>query len=366
LPAIALASALVPAIAAARDRSDSVQRLASALAPGASFSVREASSDLSIGRSPDDTVRVVAHKTAEGGTAAEREALLEEIAISLVERDGGLSLGSKIPERGRRTRIGWFFFGFGEHRNTGAHAWIDYEIALPAGAALGVDLASGSLELSGTSGRASIEAASGDIHVADVDGEISISAASAEIRVRDLRGNVRADVVSGDLACERVAGEIAIEFGSGDLSLAAVDGAITVEGTSGDVGVDSSEGPITITLASGDVSVTGGERGLAVRTSSGGVEAHVRGEARGEIDVRTSSGSVALTLDRPVPGAVDLSTASGAIRARGPFAIDSISRADLRGVILGSGDGRVRIGTSSGDIELVAASGETAARGMHR
>ena len=51
---------------------------------------------------------------------------------------------------------------------------------------------------------------------------------------------------------------------------------------------------------------------------------------------------------------LELSTANGSIQVKGPFAIDAVSRSEFRGSLGQGGPPRIAVGTSSGDIAIVA------------
>lgn len=173
-------------------------------------------------------------------------------------------------------------------------------------------------------------------------------AVSADVRVRGLRGTLDVDSVSGDVTIDAeskrisagtVSGDVTVRAPAEDTRVASVSGDITVRGVRGDVRGES---------VSGDLTLSGGAlRKLDLETVSGDLEVDAELAADCEVSVETLSGSVTLTVPKLPDVEVDMETFSGDLT--------SAFAPGVRGKEIhheGSGRGRVKLSSFSGDIEL--------------
>lgn len=187
---------------------------------------------------------------------------------------------------------------------------------------------------------------------------IEVAAVSADIDVRAVRGEQNLRSVSGDIDAEGFAGDIEVETVSGDIELQG-DGetARTVmKSVSGDVSGERIAGELIATSVSGDVGL------IDTRLSSGGFET-VNGDITvrmalmrgGRIDAETVNGDVNFEFDGDLSADFDIDTFNGEIdNCFGPKAERTSKYApgwELR-FAHGGGDGRVRIKTLNGDINI--------------
>jgi DUF4097 and DUF4098 domain-containing protein YvlB len=286
-------------------------------------------------------VEVVARLVAEGSSASESEKLLALLDVAFEangdrvtakarypvdeystihypdprrheEEHGLLSLfgssRSTVRYQGRRVTV------VSGRRKSAPTLFADFEVRVPRGVAVSVHEAAGFVT-------------GGDLHSAvKVDGD------AADVKLRGT-GGVRIHTGSGDVVVRDVDGEARLDTGSGDVTLDGAKGAVELRTGSGDVKAFRVEGDVVIGTGSGDASLT---------------------DVAGKL-VRITTGSGTLTLDH-VTGALELSTGSGDVHGR------ALGRAESLVVDSGSGnvslegdlsDAReIRLGTSSGDVEL--------------
>jgi hypothetical protein len=148
------------------------------------------------------------------------------------------------------------------------YAYIDVNIAIPAGLVIDIDDGSGDITLRDVSGDFSIEDGSGGIEITRVTGNLRINDGSGDIRVEDVTGSVRLEDGSGDLEMSNISADVhVLDDGSGDIRIETVGGNVTIdEDGSGDIRVRNVTGSFeTGDTGSGDVDYSGVEGRVAVR-----------------------------------------------------------------------------------------------------
>lgn len=137
-----------------------------------------------------------------------------------------------------------------------SYAYIDVNIAIPAGLIIELDDGSGDINLTDVSGDFSIEDGSGGIEITRVTGNLRINDGSGDIQVEDVTGSVRVEDGSGDMTLYRISGDVhVLGDGSGDIRIETVGGNVTIEDDgSGDIRVRNVAGSFeTGDTGSGDV-----------------------------------------------------------------------------------------------------------------
>jgi len=148
------------------------------------------------------------------------------------------------------------------------YAYIDVNIAIPAGLVIDIDDGSGDLSVMDVSGDFSIDDGSGGIEIARVTGDVRINDGSGDVRVEEVTGSVRLEDGSGDLELSNISADVhVLGDGSGDIRVATVGGNVTVDDDgSGDIRVRDVMGSFeTGDTGSGDVDYSGVEGRIAVR-----------------------------------------------------------------------------------------------------
>jgi hypothetical protein len=148
------------------------------------------------------------------------------------------------------------------------YAYIDVNIAIPAGLVIDIDDGSGDITLRDVSGNFSIEDGSGGIEITRVTGDVQINDGSGDVRVEEVTGSVRLEDGSGDLELSSISADVhVLGDGSGDIRIATVGGNVTVDDDgSGDIRVRDVMGSFeTGDTGSGDVDYSGVEGRVAVR-----------------------------------------------------------------------------------------------------
>ncbi|RDZ29455.1 DUF4097 family beta strand repeat-containing protein [Lysobacter silvisoli] len=198
----------------------------------------------------------------------------------------------------------------------------DLKVTLPLRADLEIDAVSADVDVTGV--------ASNELSIDSVSGDVNVAAAPREANI---------DSVSGDLTLTLNSAKVSAETVSGDLLLRGrLDGEIDVETVSGQVDVQVRESALR---RFNGTSVSGDLR-LATALASGA-----------EVDLETVSGDVRLHLPRNLSAEVHGQSFSGDLAAPGAQ-IDRPKHGPGSSFEhrYGSGNGRIRLETFSGDATL--------------
>jgi hypothetical protein len=197
---------------------------------------------------------------------------------------------------------------------------VDYEITVPADAAVRTRSGSGDQIIEGIRGNADLQSGSGDLKLANLTGEIRLQTGSGDVRAHDISGAVRGGAGSGDIEVEETGpGDIDLHTGSGNVTVRGIQGALRAEAGSGDITAEGTQGGA-----------------WEIRTGSGTVHIRLPGNAAFDANITTSSGTIDIDapIEMTVQGRVQESrkTVNGKVRGGGP----------LLSVRTGSGDIQVR------------------------
>lgn len=159
---------------------------------------------------------------------------------------------------------------------------LSYEIRVPRGVQVKVDVDSGDVHVAGTDGLIDISSSSGDVKLTDDSGPINVEESSGDVRLTDVGGSARVKSSSGG---------------------------IDASGLTKDVDFDAASGDITAKFASLD-----GVSTVRMRTDSGSITLDVPRNFSARISALTDSGSLDSNLKLPIhehDSGADLSVAVG-------------------------------------------------------
>lgn len=196
---------------------------------------------------------------------------------------------------------------------------IDYEISVPADAAIRTRSGSGDQTVEGTKGNVDVQTGSGNVQLARLTGEIHMQTGSGDVRARQVVGTVHGGTGSGDVEVE--------ESGPGNIDLRTGSGGINARGVQGGFRGDT---------GSGDVTAEGAQSGpWEIHTGSGNVHVRLPSNAAFDADINTSSGSIDV-------GAPIEMTVQGRVQE---------TRRSIHGKVRGGGQ-LLQVRTGSGDIHI--------------
>ena len=296
----------------------------------------------------DDDISVRVLRIAHHHDKAKAEKIANECKVSF--RKDGTTLVIEVDLRSARRHIRDIFGGLvsGDFAND---LEILVKISTPAGLAVKVNTASGDilagglhndLSVEGASsdikiedfvGRGDFRLASGDLYASAVTGDLHLSGASSDFQIEDMKGNLEIICASGDGIVRRVTGQAKLETTSGDLKVFEVDGDLDLETASGDIMAEELDGSVKARSSSGDIRLLG-------LTDPGA-----------SFDILTTSGDALIEVTSGFDGQIEVETSSGDISSDIELTVDNFNDSYLSGRV-GSGSGRIRIITTSGDIKI--------------
>lgn len=328
------------------------ERTASAIPLGVQAVVRveTRSADVHLVLSPDDTVRVLAVKRIQSGTARSAEALLRQVKVTMERQGDQLVLRVREPER-VRARVSVDAGPWRIRRSTE----IELTVAVPARARIEGETARGDFDAVGLTQAVSIVTTAGDVELSQIAGPSRVQCTSGDVTLRDLGQAAIVRVTAGDVDASGVVGGLTVRATSGDVVANNIRGATRIETSTGDVDTHTLAGPVLISTSAGEIVLQDAAAdSLVLETASGDIEA---GLVSGPhyVQIRSSSGTVSLDLPVGTGGLLDLQTGSGSIQVKSAVQVETMNRNRLTGRLGGAGTVAVR--TSSGDITLAATSG---------
>ena len=190
--------------------------------------------------------------------------------------------------------------------------------------------------------RVDMEAVSGNLTATGVGADVDASTVSGNVELRDIGGRANVEAVSGHIRASGIRGGIKVDATSGLITISEVDGEVLVDNTSG-----------TITLTA--------IRSRLVRAESvsGGVRFQGTIEPTGRYDFASHSGSIRLELPASTGAELTLSTFNGSLSSDFPITLDPRSRSSEKRLEfrLGNGGARLSAETFSGSISITRGTG---------
>ena len=317
---LVVATALVPAIAAAQSAKGSFQRTLT-VSGRPDIEVVTGSGRIEVSPGRDGRVEIRGEIRASDDWGWNRLSQL-----SPEERVRRLEANPPVEQNGNTIRIGHI-----DDRDLERGVSISYTLTVPSASLLRSKTGSGSQRIEG------------------VTGDVQSSTGSGSIVAREV-GSLAASAGSGSIQADRVSGAFRATTGSGRIEATGVTGAITAKTGSGGIEVaQTGSGNVDVASSSGTVRVRGVRGALRASTTSGGL--HVQGEPQGDWELTAASGGVHVDLPDSSGFELDASTSSGSIDVGMPISASSTSRRSLRGTVHGGGS-RLTVRTSSGSIDI--------------
>lgn len=301
-----------------------------------------------IGKIDAREVSIRASKMVRAGSENDARQWMEELNYH-VESDGDqILISSEHPRKIGLDRSIWAFI-----RGIKYKAQIEFTIEVPSRFNVAIASASGDVQVTSVGGNAEVYGSSGDVFLKGIGGDALVEVSSGDAEIVDVQGDIRLRASSGDAVVRDAGGSINVEATSGNVQAYGVTGNAEIALASGDFVLERCRGDVATRTASGDGvlrEVSGSVRAVA---GSGNIDMDIRPERMNEYVVHTSSGDVRVVFDSTTDYGflLDVSTASGSIEGDLDIQLEKISRRMLRGVV-GNGQGRLSIETSSGDVVI--------------
>ncbi len=182
---------------------------------------------------------------------------------------------------------------------------------------------------------------------------VELELSSGDVEIRATGGGVRAASQHGDLFCEGARGMIEIKTSAGDVKLRDAQASqIQVEVQHGDIRIERSKGPMKLRAASGDIAAKDVEGNtLSLETVDGDIDLEVSAPFDGSMNIRTVHGDVLVDLAGGSNCNVALNSINGSVSCSAP--LDEMRRSEERITgRLGAGEGTIDISAVSGDVSF--------------
>ncbi len=167
------------------------------------------------------------------------------------------------------------------------------------------------------------------------------------------RCSVTVRTANGDIAVSAVQGNVFIQSASGDVQLHEIEGSVLVKGASSDVEVKRLRGRLGLRTISGDLDVRETElAAFSAGTVSGDLTLDAVLHPGADYEIQSVSGDLDLRLPVDTRAAVEFETISGDFECDLPHQSHRQSRRHRQVTLNGGGDLRLRIRTTSGDVEI--------------
>lgn len=247
----------------------------------------------------------------------------DEFSIAL-----GLS-HSSFEYDGRRYRIS---------SGQGKRVWADLKIRVPARAA-----------------RARFRNLAGLVEAEGLEGTLAFDIGSANLRLRRLSGDLSVAGSSGNVRASEIRGSLVARSSSGDHELEGFDGEeLSLESSSGDVRARRLRaGRVEVETSSGNADFLEADlEEFRGQSSSGDLSLEAAGSRLQEVRAHTSSGNVTLRLPRGASFDAAADQSSGDMEVGFSDGTATHRGDKLVAYRRGSGGTRIRLETSSGDVEI--------------
>lgn len=230
----------------------------------------------------------------------------------------------------------------------------DYTIALPDGMSFYMLNLMGPMKTTDVNADLSLDIASGSVDMNGGKGKSFVDSGSGSVVIRQREGDVLVDTGSGSTDILQIVGNVVVDSGSGSVTLEHITGDVTVDSGSGGVEMDTIAGNLEIDTGSGRVAGTNMSKTetIEIDTGSGGVRLAGDLSDLRRLMIDTGSGGVRLQTSRNLNMELVVDAGSGGVDVDLPDMRDvQKDRNDLRATI-GEGEGRGRIDTGSGGVEI--------------
>ncbi|HKW87271.1 MAG TPA: DUF4097 family beta strand repeat-containing protein [Candidatus Acidoferrales bacterium] len=193
---------------------------------------------------------------------------------------------------------------------------------------------------------------SGDMVISGIQGPATLTTGSGDITADRIGNDTIVKTGSGTVELSDIAGEVEATAGSGDITLNHVQRAARVHTGSGNITVDNPGESASIVAGSGDIQVSNPSGDLRVHTGSGEIDINGSPSASAFWEIQSGSGDVTLDVSSSSNFRFYAHSSDGSIDTSIPINItEKTSSRELRGTV-GSGQARVEVETSSGDIRI--------------
>jgi hypothetical protein len=194
-----------------------------------------------------------------------------------------------------------------------------------------------------------------------VDYEVTIPATAA-LRVSGPFANVSIDGAGADLTVETVRGDVRVRGGNGQISLRSVEGLVSLTDARGRISLYSVnddirgtrlDGVITAEAISGDVVLAGiTSSAVSASTLNGLLRYEGTIQDQGRYALTTHNGNLTIVIPESTNAAVSVATFNGSIDSDLPVSITEVRRGQRFTFTIGNGSARIELESFNGTVYL--------------
>jgi len=284
------------------------------------------------------SVRVVSWEKPEVHVSGELEVNVERVDFEV--RDGRTSIRVVVRD----------------HAHGDVAAYLT--VSAPAVSSIEVDAVSASVNVEDAAPPELERPMRQSVYARSVSGDVEIATWASSVELRSVSGDVSfsgaaetldAETVSGNIQCAG-AHSADVRTTSGGIEVANAD-SVKARSISGDLTASNIGHDAEASSISGDVEmVLASMNKVSARTVSGHIGLEGPLAPAGRVTASTQSGTVTVSFPPDVSAEFDISSMSGQVRTGFGIKSDGINRS--LDFALGTGDGYVRISTTSGDVSI--------------
>ncbi len=194
-----------------------------------------------------------------------------------------------------------------------------------------------------------------------IDYEVTIPA-SAALRVSGPFADVSIDGAGGDVTVETVKGDVWVRGGNGQISLRSVEGAVTLERARGRISLSAVnddirgvqlEGEVTAETINGDVTLEGVRSGnVSASTINGTLTYEGTIRDQGRYALTTHNGDLVLVVPDGANATVSIATFNGRVQTTLPITLTETRRGQRFHFTIGNGSARIELESFNGTVHL--------------
>ena len=278
-----LGACTCPSFAWPADAEGSFQRTLTVSGP-VNLEITNGSGSIRVRAGSSGSVQISAKIKATNGFDADAEAKVKRIEANPPIRQSGNSI----------------YVGREDDPDLRRNISISYEINVPAQTELRSHTGSGTHEIEGLHGMATISSGSGSLSARNIEDAVHAETGSGSITIEQVKGNVIAKTGSGSINAIDVAGGFDAHTGSGHIVFQqSAQGSVRAKTGSGGMDLRNIRGSLNADLGSGSITADGAPVGpWTVHTGSGSVRLQMGSNASFDLHVHTGSGTI--SVQQPV------------------------------------------------------------------
>jgi DUF4097 and DUF4098 domain-containing protein YvlB len=258
------------------------------LARDGKVSVKNVSGDVEVKTWDRAEVKIEALKTSRADTIDKAKENAAKVKIVVLEEGKLLRVEADYPETSIK----------------GLNVSIDFDLFIPAQAAVKIKSVSGDAILENIGGSVEVDVVSGDIEVMKASQGLDCQSVSGGLDLQSITGDAYLKTVSGDITLEQLNGSLEAETVSGDIEMTGVSGAKFIKAK----------------ILSGSITYQGSLEVASkyeLKSHSGDIEMFLPSNSAFDIEAKTFSGDIETDFEISVTGKFSKNKITGTVNGGG-------------------------------------------------